>query len=383
MADPLRTVFRKPFKEQLAALRLRLGNLTPTTRWDDITKSQHDRAFMVAGAMKADLLADLGLAVDRAIAEGTGLDAFRKDFRAIVAKHGWHGWTGEGSKRGEAWRTRVIYKTNLRTTYMAGRHAQLIKGNYKFWVYRHGGSLEPRLHHLSWDGVALPPDHPFWRTHFAPNGWGCSCRVFGARTRKGILRVGGDPDKTLPDDWQSIDPKTGTLSGIDKGWDYAPGATVADEINQLKPKLEKLPPQPSIDLIQSWLATEVFAAWFAKPIGTWPLLRITEDHASRIGSKQHIAMLSPETVAKQLRRHPELSVEDYLDAQRVVSEATSIIEDGTNVLIFVLEPKGEKGKVLVVKATRSGDGLFVTSFRHLSRREARRDQELRRLLRKN
>ena len=109
MADEVRATFRQPFKEQVAAFRLRLGDLVPTSRWDDISKAQHDRAFMVAGAVKADLLADLGAAVDKAISQGTGLEEFRRDFRQIVERRGWHGWTGEGSVKGEAWRTKIIY----------------------------------------------------------------------------------------------------------------------------------------------------------------------------------------------------------------------------------------------------------------------------------
>ena len=149
MAPPeWRARFHRPFSEQIAAWRLRLGELVPTARWDDIERSAHDRAFMVAGATKADLLADLAAAVDRAIADGTGFEAFTRDFRAIVEKHGWHGWTGEGSERGEAWRMRTIFRTNMRVSYMAGRYAQLREGGYSYWVYRHGGSVEPRLHHL-------------------------------------------------------------------------------------------------------------------------------------------------------------------------------------------------------------------------------------------
>ena len=83
--------FRKPFAEQVAAFRLRMANLVPTTRWDDLVRGQHDRGFMVAGALKADLLADLAAAVDKAIAQGTTLEEFRRDFRAIVEKNGWHG----------------------------------------------------------------------------------------------------------------------------------------------------------------------------------------------------------------------------------------------------------------------------------------------------
>jgi hypothetical protein len=253
-------VFQLPFPEQIAAFRLRLGNLVPTARWDDIEGQAHDRAFMVAGAMKAELLADLAAAVDRGIAGGGTLDDFRRDFRAIVARHGWHGWTGEGTKAGEAWRTRVIWRTNMATTWAAGRRAQLEAGNFAFWVYRHGGSREPRPQHLAWDGLALPPGHPFWATHAPPNGWGCSCKVYGARSEKGVRRLGGDPDKALPPGWDARDPRTGAPPGIDKGWAHAPGATVAGQVQQLARKIAALP-APLGSALGDAAAAQVARAW--------------------------------------------------------------------------------------------------------------------------
>lgn len=236
-------VFRRPFPEQVAAFRLRLGNLVPTATWQDIWKAEHDRAFMVAGATKADLLADLAAAVDRAISEGTSLEQFRRDFRKIVAERGWTGWTGSETARGRAWRTRVIYRTNARVSYAAGRHAQL--QSFPLWIYRHGGSAEPRLHHLALDRIVLPREHRFWTTHYPPNGWGCSCYVTGAYSANGARLRGGDPDKPLPEGWDRIDGKTGAPVGIDRGWDYAPGASVSGEIattvSALAGKLPKLP----------------------------------------------------------------------------------------------------------------------------------------------
>jgi hypothetical protein len=78
--------FNQPINEQLAFFRQKLN--LPTEAWDDITLAAHDRAFIVAGAQSADLLADLRAAVDKSIADGTGLEAFRKDFKRIVAEHG-------------------------------------------------------------------------------------------------------------------------------------------------------------------------------------------------------------------------------------------------------------------------------------------------------
>lgn len=242
MADPaLSGLFGQPFDEQVAALDHRLRRLAPTSSWRDLWQDQHDAAFVVAGATKADLLADLGGAVRKAVAEGTSLEEFRKDFRETVARHGWTGWTGEGSKAGEAWRTRVIYKTNMATSYAAGRWAQLVEGDFSLWIYRHGGSRDPRPQHLAWDGLTLPPDHPFWQTHAPPNGWGCSCYIIGARSEAAARRRGGDPAKTLPDGWRVIDGGTGAPAGIDKGWAYAPGASASDAIRASMAKIPNLP----------------------------------------------------------------------------------------------------------------------------------------------
>lgn len=385
LPSALSGVFKRPFPEQLAFFRQKLARLVPTARWDDLQKSAHDTAFMVAGAAKADLLADLAAAVDRAIAEGKSLDAFRRDFRAIVERHGWSGWTGEGSQAGVAWRTRVIYSTNAATSYAAGRLAQLREGGFSHWVYRHNDSVRhPRPQHQAWNGLTLPPDHEFWRTHYPPNGWGCRCYVVGARSARGARRLGGDPGKALPQDWNATDPKTGEPPGIGKGWGYRPGGTVTDTVRALRDKLDQLPPRPAIGVIQDWLKTEAFAAWLDNPQGNWPLARLPEADAARIGAEKTVADLSPQTAAKQKREHPELTPAEYLEAQTVIDEATLKIEEGERNLIYILErPDGRRGGyVLVVKATRTGKGLFVTSYRRLHRDQALRDKEISRLLKK-
>lgn len=245
----LAATFGKPFAEAVAALLLRFATLAPTVKWDDLWQAQHERAFMVAGVVKADILADLAEAVAKALVEGRGFEAFKKDFRAIVEARGWHGWTGEGTPKGEAWRMRVIYRTNMSTSYASGRLAQLKDGNFAFWIYKHGNAIEPRLQHLAWDGIALPRDHPFWVTHAPPNGWGCTCRVRGANTVAGILRAKGDPNKQLPDGWQVRDPRTGAPQGIDKGWDYAVGDSISQDILDIvKGRVGKLPDQLARDL---------------------------------------------------------------------------------------------------------------------------------------
>lgn len=232
---------RQQFQEQIDFLRRKLN--LPSESWRDIQSAAHDRAFVVTGATKADLLHDLRKAVDQAV-QGGSIGEFRKNFAEIVAKHGWTGWTGEGSKAGEAWRTRVIYQTNLMTSYAAGRRAQLLDPDLverrPFWRYVHNDSVtHPRPQHKRWGDMKLTlrHDHPFWNTHFPPNGWGCKCRVVA-------VAAPGDGDGTEPPEgWAQTDPATGAPVGIDEGWGYAPGARADSELRSfVQDKLIDYPP---------------------------------------------------------------------------------------------------------------------------------------------
>lgn len=234
-----------PLTAQINYLQQKLR--LPTERWDDIKGRAHDRAFIVAGAAKADLLADLHAELVRRATDGKGLEAFRKEFKAIVAKHGWTGWTGEGTKEGEAWRTRIIYQTNMATSYAAGRYAQMsdpeVLKLHPYWRYIHSdGVLNPRQQHLAWHGLTLLASHPFWQTHFAPNGFGCQCRITSVTRSEGeaSARAGlGEP----PEGWDKIDGNTGEQDGIGKGFGYALGANVDMPLRQMvQDKLITYPP---------------------------------------------------------------------------------------------------------------------------------------------
>lgn len=213
-----------PFKEQAEFFRRKLN--LPTTSWTDIYTQEHDWAFVVAGANRDAIVSDFRTAVDKAITGGSTLEDFRKDFDAIVAKHGWD------YKGGRNWRSKVIYDTNLATSFAAGRWQQLQTAPY--WQYEHSDWVEhPRPQHVSWDGLVLAKDDPFWQTHFPPNGWGCQCKVKGLWQRD-LLRLGKTgPDPTPEVKWAEHligqrspnGPRTVSVpEGIDPGFEYAPGS---------------------------------------------------------------------------------------------------------------------------------------------------------------
>lgn len=237
-----------PFKEQIAFFLNKTP--VPTERWNDLQRDAHDSQFMVAWAMKADLLADLKAAMDKAHTDGTTLREFTKDFERIVAKRGWTGWTGEETKAGRAWRARVIYETNLRTSYQAGRWQQIqaVKKYRPYLLYRHSHAVvTPRAEHLSWDGLVVPVDSDWVKTHYPPNGYGCRCKMFALNDRD-LERMGKSGPDTTPDDgmYEWTDPKTGEIhtfpNGVQPFWDYAPGASLTDRARlQIERKIEGLP----------------------------------------------------------------------------------------------------------------------------------------------
>lgn len=198
----------------------------PSGAHTDLVHAMHDRAFVIAGVTRQDVLTEVQGLVEKAMKEGTPLKAFQTQFeRAIQGK-----WVprNQAGVENAAWRARVIYETNIRTAYAAGRWQQLhdLKKTHPFWVYRHGDSRRPRLQHLNWDRLTLKADDPWWQTHYPPNGWGCRCYV-DAADEIDLEDMGkSGPDPSPKDGLQTV--KFGgreiqVPAGVDPGWGYAPG----------------------------------------------------------------------------------------------------------------------------------------------------------------
>lgn len=98
---------------------------------------------------------------------------------------------------------------------------------------------------------------------------------------------------------------------------------------------------------------------------------------SRLGAKTQLVALSEDTLKKQLREHPEITIQEYALIQDIVDRGREIIDAKDGSLIYVLK---EEGYVAVIKATRTDKAVFMTSFRRLSSRAVQRDGEVRRLL---
>lgn len=82
---------------------------------------------------------------------------------------------GEALRDYEANRT---MRTLLSTGYNAGRLAyQRGDATRPFWLYRTMRDGRVREQHARWEGILLPSDHLWWKTHYPPNGFNERCRV--------------------------------------------------------------------------------------------------------------------------------------------------------------------------------------------------------------
>ncbi|MFO7057223.1 phage minor head protein, partial [Pseudomonas aeruginosa] len=224
------------FREQIAFFEAK----NPSVNYATVRGAAHDQSFVSAGAHRADLVADLYAVVRQAIRDGLTLEEFQKDYYAVLDNYGWE------PAGGRAWRAQVIYRTNLRTSYAAGRYAQLqaVKATRPYWGYHHSDAVEhPRELHLAWDGLHIHADNPWWKTHYPPSGFGCECYVTAYSLDELQAMGKSGPDEPPPGRLRNIvfhGEVVQVPEGIDPGWNYAPGRAAFE--NQVQLTLEKTAP---------------------------------------------------------------------------------------------------------------------------------------------
>ena len=207
--------------------------------WRDMWGKAHAAAFTVAKATQLDVLADLRAALDKAIAEGGTLGEFRKGVIPLLQAKGWWGKQlrvdpKDGVEKlvqlGSPNRLRTIYETNLRQALAAGRWDRIKRTADARPYLRYVAVLDgrERKEHHDWHGTILPWDHPWWKTHAPPNGWGCRCKIQQLSERD-MARFGYTPNTEAPEAKTTLyhNARTGETMrvprGIDPSFDYNPG----------------------------------------------------------------------------------------------------------------------------------------------------------------
>lgn len=225
--------------------------------WHEVLQGAHRKAFTVAKAMRADILADIRQAVEQALAEGETLQQFRRELTPKLKAKGWWGkvpdpnYAGDPDapmiQLGSPRRLKTIYRTNLQTAYMAGRWQTQVEGQDDRPYLQYVAVLDSRTRasHQALDKLVFSIDDPFWADFYPPNGWGCRCRVrslSGDDVERRGLTVGNSEGRIVHRD-KLVSEATGELLPVaeikvgnprtgqpirvspDVGWSYNPGTT--------------------------------------------------------------------------------------------------------------------------------------------------------------
>lgn len=329
------------------------------------------RAFYVSGLARHDLVMLVSDGMEEALKNGETLETFKARIAEAIRTQGWHDYRVEN-----------IFRTNMQTAYAAGRYKkmQAVKKSRPYWQYMAIMDRRVRPSHAILNGMVYPADHEFWKTNYPPNGFRCRCGVRSLSARQ-VKRMGLEVRKDMPGPGVWTDPKTEYeyfvhFPGADKGFKNNPGRDWVSDLRDLAVKrLETAPPKLAAASVRS-LVQGGFAYFMEHPRGNFPLAVLKREDATKIGGKGQVAVISAQTMLKQKDHHPELTVKDYALAQDAVERGERIL-DGERNMIFVIDES--EGVTVVVKATRMGDEMYVTSLRRMSRDEAEREHTMRKL----
>lgn len=407
--------------------------LKPSFSHLDVWREEHAACFTVAKATQLDVLSGIHHAAQKALAEGRTFRDFAKDLKPELQRQGWWGKQEvvdplTDKKRlaqlGSPRRLKTIYETNMRTARAAGQweRIQRTKLALPFLVYELGPSREHRPEHAAWAGTLLPVDDQFWQTHFAPNGYGCKCRVRQvSKTEATRLEKDGvsaqiqeiDPETDLPtgrfnertfpvrtqapkiETRQWVNRRTGEVSqvpvGIDPGFDYNFGE--ATRVRQAARQwAEKVAAAPSD------LGAAAAAAMPAEHLASlnaeyrqWAM-DILRGEKLGLGGRRVVGAMRPTVVEKlaelgELPSSAALTIEQrelthllaearkgakalpeevVLNLPAYMAKAKAVIWDGAGrrkALLYVLDLKREKLGRVVVRLDYSAKGVPTNAVR--------------------
>jgi len=382
-----------------------------TFDWKEMEQAAHAQAFTVAKCAQMDVLKDIREACNTALKDGKTEAWFQKHLEPKLREKGWWGKkpmvdprTGEVRKAnlGSPDRLKLIYRQNMQTAFMAGRYKQMLENAdaRPWWQYVAVLDGKTRPSHKVLDGRTFRFDDPFWSTHSPPNGFNCRCRV-RALSDSRLKAEGITPESgvgnMVTEDVVTMDratgqrtrhratgykiPETGYTVFTDVGFSANPGASwIGRQLEDAVRKIEAASPEIARQALRDMTRGPVLPEWLARPVGCFPLVVIPEADAALIGARCQVGRLSQQTAGKQSKKHPELGPDDYRLAQEAVDNGERV-QDGARSLVYVLD--ASDGVVVVIKATRERDELYVQSLRRLSRDEEKKDRTLRKLRKKS
>lgn len=382
-------------------------------KWQDVWAEAHAKAFTVAGITKLDVLQDIRGELDALLKNGGTLQDFKNNLIPTLKQKGWWGKgqiveqdSGEVlGKRLNPRRLETIFRTNMQTTYSAGRYQEQLASaeSRPWWEYVAVLDNRTRPRHRALAGQIFRYDDPFWRSFYPPNGWNCRCRV-RTRSARDIERKSlatSSSEGRLGETEQLIDRKgttrrvpsyttpSGDVFTADAGFGYNPGRAA------YQPELDRYDKDAARQYVKGTLTGPAFAHQYKQMAAAveklqgagqdlaqirqqlavgqrWPVGILSGEQQAQLGAVTQTVWLSDDTLAKQLvaRSGQQLELSDYYRVQAVL-EAPELVLQEKELHLRLLKREG-KWWAAVVKVTRNGAEVFLQSFYRVSEAEVAR-----------
>ena len=393
--------------ETLAAFDLR-DELVQSVRWSELMNADHAFGFTMAKLHKLELLAKVRDAVRSMIADGGTPDRIIKGLVPELQKAGWWGVVTNAELTGtnepvviNENRLRNMLRTNLRVSRAAGQWSriQALKRLAPYLAYYAIDDDVTRPEHRIWGGldggkpIVLPVDHPFWLTHYPPNGWGCRCRprqyssddlisrelsVTSDDTLKAMGLMASDGTIAPPEfTFSAANGEDYDIpSGIDPGFAYNAGIATLRAATYRATQVIEANAIDNFDAAQTVLgeiiASPAFDLFLREPQNAFPVALLNPSWQERLSAPSPLVTLPNRVYLKQLKNHPDLALADYRALPEIVEGAVSVIAQGGDKLIFFKDRSGRLMKA-VIRYDKSERLPYVVSFHFAQTREIARE----------
>lgn len=331
-------------EEAIAYFKAKGFDFPKTFAWQDMWQTDHATAFTVAKSTNFDILKDIHTSLANAMQNGQTFEQWKKTIIPTLQDKGWWGRKTmidpdnpdagpQDVQLGSLRRLRTIFDVNTRMAHAAGRWNQIerAKGDAPWLRYTAVLDSKTRPLHALWHGTVLPFNHPWWDTHFPPNGWFCRCTVQQMSNRD-LTRYGFKPSDGPKDDGPPktyTNPRTGEVStvpnGIDPGFAYNPGKTAFEAHAARVAATKWIDAPPGLTAAAQAESVKYMLPALVQDFGTW-VDQIAAGTTSANGDRRVVGALTD----------PVLK---FLDAKDLAPESGAITVADKDVLHFIRDLK--------------------------------------------
>jgi SPP1 gp7 family putative phage head morphogenesis protein len=334
--------------------------------WHEVYREAHAKAFTVAKVMDLDILQTIRDEVKNIFDKGTTPQEFRKNLEPTLKKLGW--WGKQKAKDvpgfnpksgvdpekvvqlGSPYRLDKIFRINSSVAYNSSRYKFQMDNisTHPYLQYIQIQRPSKRDAHAKYNGKVFRADDPIWNTIYPPSDWECGCRVV-AKSKDDLTQEGLKVSKGKDFD----------TSDIPEEWSGNPGQAA------FFPDLNKYDYDIATQYLRGGLTSPDFDLFYDGKIkGNYPVAVIDPGYQKLIKANTKVVNLSDETLSKNITNHPDIEKQDYQNLPTIIAGAQLIVQDGDNTFVFLKQ----NGNVYygAIKATKTGNNLFLTSFRFAS-----------------